>query len=65
MCFEWNLLKVMQYCYLDSNSFREDVAFFESIGVRCVLIGEALMKSPDPKAKINELLGQVTCSLFM
>jgi len=35
---------------------RRDVLFLEKLGIRAVLIGEALMRSRDIPAKINELL---------
>ncbi|MGZ4128403.1 MAG: indole-3-glycerol phosphate synthase TrpC [Actinomycetota bacterium] len=38
-------------------SARADVAAMEAIGVDAVLVGEALMRAPDPAAKIRELLG--------
>jgi len=38
-------------------STRADVADLEAIGVDAVLVGEALVRSPDPAAKIRELLG--------
>ena len=36
---------------------REDVEMLERIGVNAILVGEALVKSADPAAKIKELLG--------
>ena len=38
-------------------SSRADVVAMESAGVDAVLVGEALMRAPDPAAKIRELLG--------
>jgi len=35
----------------------EDVMFLKSLGVRAVLIGEALMRSDDIGSKMRELLG--------
>jgi len=37
---------------------REDVLQLERAGVNAILVGEALVTSPDPAAKINELLGK-------
>ena len=37
----------------------DDVALFRSAGVSCVLVGETLMKSSNPKQTIAELLGEV------
>lgn len=36
---------------------RADVQDLESVGVDAVLVGEAVMRAPDPAAKIRELLG--------
>jgi len=36
---------------------REDVERLQEVGVKGVLVGEVLMRSPDPAAKIKELLG--------
>ena len=36
---------------------RDDVKLLESSGVDAILVGEALVKSPNPAAKIKELLG--------
>ncbi len=36
---------------------REDVEKLETAGVNAILVGEVLVKSPDPAAKIKELLG--------
>jgi indole-3-glycerol phosphate synthase len=36
---------------------RDDVEALESIGVDAVLVGEALVRAPDPEAKVRELLG--------
>jgi indole-3-glycerol phosphate synthase len=36
---------------------RADVQALESVGVDAVLVGEAVMRAPDPSAKIRELLG--------
>lgn len=36
---------------------REDVRMLEDAGVDAILVGEALMRSKDPLAKMNELLG--------
>ncbi|HVL82091.1 MAG TPA: indole-3-glycerol phosphate synthase TrpC [Actinomycetota bacterium] len=36
---------------------REDVEAYGSIGVDAVLVGEALVRAPDPSAKVRELLG--------
>ena len=38
-------------------STRADVAALEAIECDAVLIGEALMRAPDPAAKLRELLG--------
>ena len=38
-------------------SSRADVEAMLSVGVDAVLIGEALMRAPDPEAKVRELLG--------
>lgn len=37
---------------------RSDVQALESAGVDAVLVGEAVMKAPDPAAKIRELIGR-------
>ena len=37
---------------------REDVARFEAVGAEAVLVGEALMRAPDPAAMIAELRGR-------
>jgi anthranilate synthase / indole-3-glycerol phosphate synthase / phosphoribosylanthranilate isomerase len=37
----------------------DDVAIFRKAGVSCVLVGETLMKSSNPKQTIAELLGEV------
>lgn len=37
----------------------DDVALFRAAGVSCVLVGETLMKSSNPKQTIAELLGEV------
>jgi indole-3-glycerol phosphate synthase len=37
---------------------REDVEFLEGIGIDAVLVGEALVTSGDPEAKVRELLGR-------
>jgi hypothetical protein len=37
----------------------DDVAIFRKAGVSCVLVGETLMKSTNPKQTIAELLGEV------
>jgi len=37
--------------------FRRDVERLQALGVDAILVGEALMQSPDPAAKIRELLG--------
>ena len=37
----------------------DDVALFRKVGVSCVLVGETLMKSSNPKQTIAELLGDV------
>lgn len=39
-------------------STRADVISLESAGVDAVLVGEAIMRAPDPAAKIAELLGR-------
>jgi indole-3-glycerol phosphate synthase len=36
---------------------RADVSSLEAVGVDAVLVGEAVMRAPDPAAKIRELLG--------
>ncbi|MGH2794755.1 MAG: indole-3-glycerol phosphate synthase TrpC, partial [Actinomycetota bacterium] len=36
---------------------REDVLEMEAAGVDAILVGEAVMRAPDPAAKIRELLG--------
>jgi indole-3-glycerol phosphate synthase len=36
---------------------REDVLDMEAAGVDAILVGEAVMRAPDPAAKIRELLG--------
>ena len=36
---------------------RKDVETLQEIGVDAVLVGEALMKAPDKKAKLQELRG--------
>jgi indole-3-glycerol phosphate synthase len=36
---------------------REDVRDMEAAGVDAILVGEAVMRAPDPAAKIRELLG--------
>jgi indole-3-glycerol phosphate synthase len=36
---------------------RDDVRALEDIGVEAMLVGEAIVTSPDPEAKIRELLG--------
>lgn len=38
-------------------STRADVEALEEIGVDAILVGEALIRSPDPEAKVRELLG--------
>jgi indole-3-glycerol phosphate synthase len=38
---------------------RDDVLILQKAGVDAMLVGEALVTSPDPAAKIDELLGQV------
>jgi indole-3-glycerol phosphate synthase len=35
----------------------QDVLFLKILGVNAVLIGEALMETPDIKKKIEELMG--------
>jgi len=40
-------------------STREDVLWLESVGVDAILVGEALMRSKNMKAKIAELLGRL------
>jgi indole-3-glycerol phosphate synthase len=40
-------------------STRADVIDLEAVGVDAVLVGEAVMRAPDPAAKIGELLGTV------
>ncbi|PIU55048.1 MAG: indole-3-glycerol-phosphate synthase, partial [Chloroflexi bacterium CG07_land_8_20_14_0_80_51_10] len=37
---------------------REDVEKLENVGVNAILVGEVLVKSTDPAAKIKELLGR-------
>jgi indole-3-glycerol phosphate synthase len=37
---------------------REDVATLERLGVDAVLVGEALMTSPDKGARLRELRGE-------
>lgn len=41
---------------------RSDVEVLERAGVRCVLIGETLMRAPEPGAKLRSLLGQVAAA---
>jgi len=36
---------------------REDVLRLEAVGVNAILVGEALVRSPDPAARIGELIG--------
>ena len=43
---------------LSGISTREDVARFEGVGAKAVLVGEALMRAPDPAAMIAELRGR-------
>lgn len=38
-------------------STREDMVILEKAGVKAVLIGETLVRSPDPEIKLKELLG--------
>jgi len=38
-------------------SSRADVEAMLSTGVDAVLVGEAVMRAPDPEAKVRELLG--------
>ena len=38
---------------------RDDVLSLQSAGIDAILVGEALVTSPEPAAKINELLGKV------
>jgi len=38
---------------------RDDVLHLQRVGANAILVGEALVTSPDPATKINELLGQV------
>ena len=38
----------------------DDVAIFRDAGVSCVLVGETLMKSTNPRQTIAELLGEVS-----
>jgi indole-3-glycerol phosphate synthase len=40
---------------------RDDVIRLQQAGVNAILVGEALVTSPDPSAKINELLGIRKC----
>jgi indole-3-glycerol phosphate synthase len=35
----------------------QDVLFLKVLGVNAVLVGEALLKSPDPKEAILDLMG--------
>jgi len=42
---------------LSGISRRADVAHFEAVGASAVLVGEALMRAPDPAAMIRELRG--------
>ncbi|NIM07546.1 MAG: indole-3-glycerol phosphate synthase TrpC [Armatimonadetes bacterium] len=37
---------------------REDVAWLQGLEIDAILVGETLMQSPDPAAKIRELLGK-------
>ena len=39
-------------------STRQDVLRLEEAGVDAVLVGTSLVKSPDPGAKVRELLGR-------
>lgn len=39
-------------------SSREDLLTLEAAGVRAVLIGESLVRAPDPRGKLKELLGR-------
>lgn len=39
-------------------SSRQDVELLEDIGVDAILVGEALIKNPEPELKIGELLGR-------
>jgi anthranilate synthase/indole-3-glycerol phosphate synthase/phosphoribosylanthranilate isomerase len=43
---------------LSGISTRSDVAFFENIGVKAILVGEALMRANNPREKIKELRGE-------
>ena len=43
---------------LSGISTREDVARFEGVGAKAVLVGEALMRAADPAAMIAELRGR-------
>lgn len=45
---------------LSGISSRGDVQRYEEAGVAAVLIGETLMRAPDPTAMIYELLGEAT-----
>jgi anthranilate synthase/indole-3-glycerol phosphate synthase/phosphoribosylanthranilate isomerase len=45
-------------CALSGISTREDVQQYQEQGVGAVLIGEALMRAPDTRAFISELLGR-------
>jgi indole-3-glycerol phosphate synthase len=38
---------------------RDDVITLQKAGVNAVLVGEALVTSPDPAVKIGELMGKV------
>ncbi|KAL6059541.1 anthranilate synthase / indole-3-glycerol phosphate synthase [Balamuthia mandrillaris] len=44
---------------LSGISSRKDVAYFEQVGAKAVLVGEALMRASDPFLKIQQLRGQV------
>ena len=44
-------------CALSGITCRKDVEYFEAAGVKAVLIGEALMRDPNPHRKIQQLRG--------
>ena len=44
------------FAALSGISERSDVEYFQRAGARAILVGEALMRAPDPKAKIKVTL---------
>jgi anthranilate synthase / indole-3-glycerol phosphate synthase / phosphoribosylanthranilate isomerase len=62
--FTWQLtasgeLPDIMIAALSGITSSDDVALFRKAGVSCVLVGETLMKSSNPKQTIAELLGEV------